>query len=126
MTKPNLRKAILPALALAVGLGISTGAGAGAPFDTPPAGTPGTNGPTIYVTGQDMFYDSIVLGPLPFQGPFQKLEADGPTGLQTEFGLGDLGYVGGRWWMDTNGDDQMDAGDVYFLCPLIGPGRTAP
>jgi hypothetical protein len=46
----------------------------------------------------------------------------GPTGLQTEFGPGDPGYVGGRWWVDANGNNQMDEGDTFFLCPLLGPG----
>lgn len=91
---------------------------------------PGTNGrgsgPVIYVTSQGLFYDSIVLTDLPNQGPFQKLEMGGPTGLQTEFGLGDLGFVGGRWWVDANGNDVMDEEDAYFLCPLLGPGRTTP
>ena len=125
MRTPNLRNTILPVLALAAGLAVSTGAGADPAFGTPPAGAPRGTGPVIYVTGQDLVYDAIVLGPLPFHGPFQKLEAAGPTGLQTEFGLGDHGYVGGRWWVDTNGDDLMDARDVYFLCPLLGPGREA-
>ena len=126
MRKPNLRKAVLPALALAMGIGVSTGAGAEPTFQTPPVGAPRGNGPVVYVTGQDLFFDTIVLGSLPLEGPFQKLEMDGPTGLQTEFGPGDHGYVGGRWWVDANADGLMDAGDVYFLCPLLGPGRTAP
>ena len=69
------------------------------------------NGPTVYVTGQGLFYDSIVVvGPdpgLPIEGPFQKLEMDGPGaifGLETQYGPGDPGYVGGRWWVDANGD----------------------
>ena len=80
--------------------------------------------PVIEVTSQGLFYDSIVLADLPFEGNFQKLEMDGPSGLQTEFGLGDIGYVGGRWWVDVNEDNLMDADDVYFLCPLLGPGRS--
>jgi len=82
--------------------------------------------PVIYVTSQGLFYDSIVLADLPFKGNFQELEMDGPSGLQTEFGLGGLGYVGGRWWVDANTNDVMDADDVYFLCPLLGPGRANP
>ncbi len=79
----------------------------------------------IYVTSQGLYYDSIPGPVLPHHGPFQKLEvtANGP---QTEFGPGDKGYVGGRWWVDVNGDNQMDAGDTYFLCPLLGPGRETP
>ncbi len=80
------------------------------------------NGPVIYVPGQGLFYDSIVLKDLPFEGVFQKLEAAGPSGLQTEFGLGDTGYLGGRWWMD-DGNGTMGPEDHYFLCPLLGPGR---
>lgn len=93
-----------------------------------PADARGINqGPVIYVTGQGLYYDSIVIAnELPMRGPFQKLEMDGPTGLQTEFGLGDRNYVGGRWWVDANGDGEMDEGDAFFSCPLLGPGRTAP
>ena len=87
------------------------------------------DGPVIYVTGQGLVYDSIVTAdPLPAHGPFQKLELGGPTGLQTEFGPGDPGYVGGRWWLDLNGNGVMDppgeGGDKYFSCPLLGPGRA--
>jgi hypothetical protein len=85
------------------------------------------DGPIIYVYGQGLFYDSIVTAdPLPPYGPFQKLEMGGPTGLATEFGPGDPGYVGGRWWLDLNGNDEMDGGDAYFSCPLLGPGRETP
>lgn len=55
------------------------------------------------------------------EGPFQKLEM-GANGLETEFGPGDPGYVGGRWWVDVNGDEKMDVGDKFFSCPLLGPG----
>ena len=82
-------------------------------------------GPVVYVTGQDLFYDSIVLADLPAKGPFQLLETGvGPSGLQTEFGPGDMGYVGGRWWVDANENGLMDEEDAYFLCPLLGPGRS--
>ena len=83
-------------------------------------------GPTVYVTSQELYYDSIVLAdPLPQQGDFQQLV---PTmhGLETEFGPGEVGHLGGRWWIDENGDDVMDDGDKYFLCPLLGPGRADP
>ena len=83
------------------------------------------NAPVIYVTSQDLLYDSIVLSTLPNKGPFQKLEMGGPSGLMTEFGPGDREYVGGRWWLDVNGNNEMDGGDLYFSCPLLGPG-TAP
>jgi hypothetical protein len=45
------------------------------------------------------------------------------NGLTTEFGPGDHGHVGGRWWIDVNEDDEMNVGDKFFLCPLLGPGR---
>jgi hypothetical protein len=84
------------------------------------------DGPVIYVTSQGLYYDSIVTAdPLPWKGPFQKLEiVDGQ--LQTEFGPGDPGHRGGRWWADTNGNGYQDADDHYFLCPLLGPGRESP
>lgn len=84
------------------------------------------DGPVVYVTSQDLFYDSIVLTDLPPVGPFQLLEMEGPTGLQTEFGPGDPGYVGGRWWVDVNGNGEMDFDDDYFMCPLLPPGREEP
>lgn len=91
-----------------------------------PASAGRGDGPVIYVTGQGLFYDSILAAdPLPAKGPFQKLEMAGPTGLQTEFGPGDPGYVGGRWWVDVDGNGEMDATDHYFSCPLVGPGRTS-
>ena len=83
-------------------------------------------GPVVYVTTTGLFHDSIVLADLPQKGRFQKLEPGvGPSGLQTEFGPGDHGYVGGRWWVDANGNDEMDNEDAYFLCPLLGSGRTS-
>lgn len=82
---------------------------------------------TVYVTGQSLTYDTIVpITPdkgLPFNGKdnWQLLEM-GDHGLQTEFGPGDPGYFGGRWFMDMDGDRQPSEGDVFFLCPLLGPG----
>ena len=82
----------------------------------------------VYVSSQDLYYDSIIAArPIPAKGPFQKLEGGGPHGgPMTEWGPGDHDYVGGRWWMDTNGDGEMDDGDAYFVCPLLGPGRSEP
>ena len=81
-------------------------------------------GPVVYVQSQGLFYDSIVLADLPMHGNFQQLlPGEGPSGLATEFGPGDVGYLGGRWWVDANGNGYQDAEDVYFLCPLLGPGR---
>ena len=84
----------------------------------------GRAGPTgvIYVTSQGLYYDTFVtVDPLPMKGPFQRLE----NGM-TEFGPGAPGYLGGRWWVDLNGNDIQDAGDHFFLCPLLGPGRQTP
>jgi hypothetical protein len=78
----------------------------------------------VYVTSQEKYYRTIVpVSPdkgLPVTGPFQLLEMAGPSGLQTEFGPGDQGYVGGRWWVDVTGDGHTPD-DLYFLCPLLGP-----
>ena len=83
--------------------------------------------PVVYVTGQSLAYDSIVTAdPLPFDGTtnWQLLEPGGPTGLMTEFGPGDQGYFGGRWYMDIDGVPGISEGDHFFLCPLLGPGFT--
>ena len=84
--------------------------------------------PKVYVINQGLYYDSIVAAdPLPMKGEFQQLipSLDG-HGLATEFGPGDIGYLGGRWWLDMNDDGEMDEGDAFFLCPLLGPGRENP
>jgi hypothetical protein len=84
-------------------------------------GRAGSTG-VVYVTSQGLYYDTFVaVDPLPQQGPFQLLENG-----QTEFGPGDPGYLGGRWWEDLNGNGMQDAGDHFFLCPLLGPGRATP
>lgn len=129
-----MRKASKLGTALAA-LAVAGILGAASAQATPPS-NPGLNdgppggrgmGPIIYVPDQGLFYDSIVLANLPPHGPFQLLEMDdGPTGLRTEFGLGDAGYVGGRWWVDANENEVMDDDDAYFLCPLLGPGRDTP
>lgn len=77
---------------------------------------------TIYVTSQGLYYDTFVSADtLPMQGRFQKLENH-----TTEFGPGDPGYLGGRWWVDVNGNNVQDEGDRFLLCMLLGPGRTTP
>jgi len=82
-------------------------------------------GPVVYVESQGLFYDSIVLADLPPNGRFQQLKPGvGPSGLATEFGPGDVGYLGGRWWIDANDNGYQDEGDAFFLCPLLGPGRS--
>lgn len=79
-------------------------------------------GPVIYVSSQGLFYDSIVLADVPMKGDFQQLTM-GTNGLTTEFGPGTVGHLGGRWWLDLNADGEMNEGDKFFLCPLLGPGR---
>jgi hypothetical protein len=80
--------------------------------------TPGV----VFVTSQGLYYDTFVVkDPLPMKGKFQLL-ADG----QTEFGPGQPGYLGGRWWEDLNGNGVQDSEDHYFLCPLLPPGRPTP
>jgi len=80
--------------------------------------TPGV----VYVTSQGLYYDTFVVkDPLPVEGPFQLL-----TNGQTEFGPGQAGYLGGRWWVDENGNGVRDSEDHFFLCPLLPPGRPTP
>jgi hypothetical protein len=97
-----------------------------------PNRTPDT---VVYVTSQGLYFDSIVnsANPLPPHGPFQQLFLPGTNPdypeletLSTEFGPGAPGHHGGRWWVDANENGEMDADDVYFSCPLLGPGRDAP
>ena len=76
----------------------------------------------VYVRSQDLYYDTFVSAEsLPPHGPFQKLENG-----ETDFGPGDPGYVGGRWWVDDNANGIQDADDSYLLCPLLPPGRSNP
>jgi len=81
---------------------------------------------TVYVSGQGLYYDTFKTTDLPPVGVFQKLDPGAPNGPTTPYGPGDKEYVGGRWWVDTNNDDIMDELDLYFSCPLLGPGRTEP
>jgi hypothetical protein len=122
MTTNTLKSISLIAIAASITLGASSVVandrmtGRGAP-----------ESPVVYVTSQGLYYDSIVVTDfLPFNdtGNFQKLEVVMDE-LVTEFGPGDVGYYGGRWWMD-DGDGVMEETDHYFLCPLLGPGRENP
>jgi hypothetical protein len=80
--------------------------------------TPGV----VYVRSQGLYYDTFVVkDPLPMHGPFQLIENG-----ETEFGPGDPGYLGGRWWEDVNSNGVQDEDDHYFLCPLLPPGRETP
>ena len=94
----------------------------GSTEDTTARGGRAATGGVVYVTSQGLYYDTFVAkDPLPMKGPFQPL-VDGTT----EFGPGDPGYLGGRWWEDLNGNGIQDAGDHFFLCPLLPPGRPTP
>ena len=97
---------------------------AAAAFTLPGLAKGGRAGPTgvVYVTSQGLYYDTfVVVDPLPMHGPFQLL-----VNGMTEFGPGDPGYLGGRWWVDLNANGEQDEDDHYFLCPLLGPGREDP
>ena len=84
-------------------------------------GRAGSTG-VVYVSSQGLYYDTFVTNdPLPMKGKFQLLD----NGV-TEFGPGDPGYLGGRWWEDLNGNGIQDQGDHFFHCPLLGPGRPTP
>lgn len=111
MARKSLVLSIIVATALAFAITASAGGGR--------AGSTGV----IYVTSQGLYYDTFAAAdPLPIQqGPFQLLENG-----QTEFGPGEPGYLGGRWWEDLNHNGIQDAGDHFFLCPLLGPGRETP
>lgn len=80
------------------------------------------SGGVVFVTGQGLYFDTFVaVDPLPNQGPFQLL-----VNGTTQYGPGDPGYLGGRWWEDLNGNGARDEGDHFFLCPLLPPGRPTP
>lgn len=100
-----------------------------APRDAKANVPPGPGDRTVvYVESQGLFYESIVLTNLPMKGEFQQLRpGEGPDGsLATAFGPGDPGYLGGRWWIDANGSGEMDEGDAFFSCPLLGVGSAEP
>jgi hypothetical protein len=115
---------LLPLLGVAVAVVVAV---SGAGIEARGGGNP-LDQPVVYVTSQGLFYDSVITTPLPPHGRFQQLEPGaGPHGgPQTEFGPGDRGYFGGRWWVDENGNGEMDESDSYFSCPLLGPGREDP
>lgn len=90
-------------------------------MDVSARGGRAATGGVVYVSSQGLYYDTFVSAEtLPMHGRFQKLE-DGVT----EFGPGEPGYLGGRWWID-DGDGVQDEDDTFLLCPLLGPGRTNP
>jgi hypothetical protein len=96
-----------------------------AAFAVPALAKGGRAGETgvIYVRSTGLYYDTfVVVDPLPMHGVFQQLYPD----HSTDYGPGVVGYVGGRWWEDLNENGIQDVGDHFFLCPLLGPGRTTP
>ena len=100
------------ATAFAIGLGVTAYANRG-------------NGElgVVYVSSQGLYYDTFVSAQvLPNKGPFQLLDAEAGV---TEFGPGDPGYLGGRWWID-DGDGMRGDEDTFLLCPLLPPGRPTP
>jgi len=99
--------------------GLSATSGNGATPGFPDGGRNGALG-AVYVSSQGLYYDTFVtIQQLPMNGRFQRLE-----GGVTEFGPGDAGYLGGRWWIDANGNGVQDEGDAFVLCPLLPPGRA--
>jgi hypothetical protein len=104
---------------LTVAIAVPAVASSGKPADS--NGRPGSS-VQVTVLSSGLTYDSIVAADLPMRGRFQQLIAT-VDGLFTQYGPGDHGYVGGRWWIDANRDGAMDEGDAFFLCPLLGPGR---
>jgi len=52
-------------------------------------------GPVIHVTTLGFCFDSIVLTDLPNKGSFQQL-IPGENGLETDYGPGTPGHLGGR------------------------------
>lgn len=82
---------------------------------------------TVYVRSQGLYYDTFVpVEVLPHHGRFQQLVPVPGQASETDFGPGDPGYLGGRWWVDVNGNNVQDDDDMYLLCPLLPPGRPMP
>ena len=122
-----------PFLALSAIALNACGSAPAAPAETPAALTSGaaatearggraaTTG-VVYVTSQGLYYDTFATkDPLPMKGKFQLL-----VNGTTAFGPGDPEYLGGRWWEDLNANGIQDAGDHFFQCPLLPPGRPTP
>jgi hypothetical protein len=80
---------------------------------------------TVYVKTQGLYFDTFAAADaLPHEGPFQDIYIDANGIGQTDFGPGDKNYVGGRWQV-VDPVTHLPTG-TYFLCPLLGPGRTSP
>lgn len=120
-----MRKIATVGMALALFLGSAAPALAGGP---PPTEDGDRVRVQVYVESQGLWFDSIVGPSLPMKGKFQELRpGDGPMdGLATDYGPGDTGYLGGRWWIDMDGSGTMNEGDAFFSCPLLGHGSATP
>lgn len=117
-----MRKLAAVGMALALFIGSAVPAFAGGP---PPPDDDGNRVRVeVYVTSQGLTFDSIVGPSLPMKGRFQQLVPHEDGSLSTEFGPGDPGYLGGRWWVDVNEDGYMNEGDAFFSCPLLGHGSA--
>jgi hypothetical protein len=116
-----------PSAASAAAVAPSAATGGDATSNAVGGGRPASPG-VVYVTSQGLYYDTFgTVDPLPMRGRFQLIgDSDGDGIADTMYGPGDRGYVGGRWWMDVNGNGVQDSGDHFFQCPLLGPGRTEP
>jgi hypothetical protein len=84
---------------------------------------PGDREPrVVFVISQGLFFDTAAAPqPLPMHGEFQLLISG-----RTEFGPGQGGFLGGRWWEDLNHNGIKDHGDHFFFSPLLSPGRKTP
>ena len=97
------------------------------PVQQAKGGRPAAGG-MVYVQSQGLYYKTFVpVETLPDNGRFQKLGPCEEAEVNcTMYGPGDPGYLGGRWWVDVNGNDIQDAEDSYLLCPLLGRGHASP
>jgi hypothetical protein len=43
--------------------------------------------------------------------------------LYTMWCPGSLEFAGNKWWVDLKDDNIQNDGDLFFSCPLLGPGR---
>ncbi len=127
MKNTKSKKAFVGALAILGAMALSGAALANSHTSAPPGTPPNPEGPVVFVNSQGLSFDSLELTPLPPEGPFQRLYMDPDHGsrLTTDFGPGDVGYLGGRWWLDLNNNEMVDMGEPFFSCPLVGPGYNA-
>ena len=83
--------------------------------------------PYVAVSFLEDFGMTSALFPAENRVAAQTAAVRAPSGgapAMTQYGPGDPGYVGGRWWVDANANGYQDEGDSFFLCPLLPPGRA--